>query len=67
VAAVVEFAEHGSLVAPMVTRIIARYLGADSVPVSALNLPNDSAPGAMPLPGFPASIDPRDTTSPRPR
>lgn len=67
VAAVVEFAEHGSLVAPMVTRIIARYLGADSVPVSALNLPNDSAPGVMPLPGFPASIDPRDTTSPRPR
>jgi penicillin-binding protein 2 len=67
VAAVVEFAEHGSLVGPMVTSIIARYLDADSVDVAALRLPKDSAPGAMPLPGFPASIDPRDTTAPRPR
>ena len=67
VAAVIEFAEHGSLVAPMVTRIIARYLGADSVAVGVLRLPRDSAPAAMPLPGFPASIDPRDTTPPRPR
>lgn len=67
VAAVIEFAEHGSLVAPMVTRIIARYLGADSVAVGLLRLPEDSAPAAMPLPGFPASIDPRDTTPPRPR
>ncbi|HXV91212.1 MAG TPA: penicillin-binding protein 2 [Gemmatimonadales bacterium] len=67
VAAVVEFAEHGSLVAPMVTRIIARYLDADSVDIGALRLPRDSAPAAMPLPGFPASIDPRDTTAPRPR
>jgi penicillin-binding protein 2 len=67
VAAVIEFAEHGSLVAPMVTRIIARYLGADSVAVGVLRLPEDSAPAAMPLPGFPASIDPRDTTPPRPR
>jgi penicillin-binding protein 2 len=67
VAAVIEFAEHGSLVAPMVTRIIARHLGADSVAVGVLRLPADSAPAAMPLPGFPASIDPRDTTPPRPR
>ncbi len=67
VAAVVEFAEHGSLVAPMVTSIIARYLDADSVDIGALRLPRDSAPAAMPLPGFPASIDPRDTTAPRPR
>lgn len=67
VAAVIEFAEHGSLVAPMVTSIIARYLNADSVEVGTLRLPADSAPGAMPLPGFPASIDPRDTTPPRPR
>ena len=67
VAAVVEFAEHGSLVAPMVTRIIAHYLNADSVAVGVLRLPEDSAPAAMPLPGFPASIDPRDTTARRPR
>jgi len=67
VAAVVEFIEHGSLVAPMVTRIIAHYLDADSVAVRALQLPRDSAPAAMPLPGFPASIDPRDTAPPRPR
>jgi penicillin-binding protein 2 len=67
VGAVIEFAEHGSSVAPLVTRIIARYLGADSAAVGTLRLPEDSAPAVMPLPGFPASIDPRDTTPPRPR
>lgn len=67
VGAVIEFAEHGSSVAPMVTRIIARYLGADSAALGTLHLPADTAPAVMPLPGFPASIDPRDTTPPRPR
>jgi penicillin-binding protein 2 len=67
VAAVIEFAEHGSAVAPMVTRIIARYLGADSAEVAALQLPRDSAPDAMPLVGFPTPVDPRDTAPPRPR
>jgi penicillin-binding protein 2 len=67
VGAVIEFAEHGSSVAPMVTRIIARYLGADSAALGTLRLPADTAPAVMPLPGFPASIDPRDTTPPRPR
>lgn len=46
VAAIVEFAEHGSAVAPMVTRIIARHLlGADASgePLRLL-VPQDSAP-----------------------
>ena len=67
VGAVIEFAEHGSSVTPMVTRIITRYLGADSAALGTLRLPADTAPAVMPLPGFPASIDPRDTTPPRPR
>lgn len=54
VGAIVEFAEHGSSVAPLVTRIIARHLlGADAVrPRSAplgLDLPQDSAPEPLPI------------------
>lgn len=51
VAAIVEFAEHGSAVAPLVTSIIARYLGVESVDVQPLRLPDDSAPAAVPLLG----------------
>jgi penicillin-binding protein 2 len=51
VAAIVEFAEHGSAIAPMVTRIIARHLqGAPPDPADArLVVPEDSAPGAVPI------------------
>jgi penicillin-binding protein 2 len=52
VAAVIEFGEHGSAVAPMVTRIIARYLNVDAVDLRNLNLPRDSAPAALVLPGL---------------
>ena len=54
VGAIVEFAEHGSSVAPLVTRIIARHLlGPDAVrPRTAplrLELPQDSAPEPLPI------------------
>jgi penicillin-binding protein 2 len=51
VAAIVEFAEHGSAVAPLVTRIIARYLGAESGAWldSGLVVPDDSAPAPVPI------------------
>lgn len=53
VGAIVEFAEHGSSVAPMVTRIVARYLlGPDAVPAGpiwSLQMPADSAPEPVPI------------------
>jgi penicillin-binding protein 2 len=51
VAAIVEFAEHGSAIAPMVTQIIARHLqggGAEWLD-GRLVLPEDSAPEAVPI------------------
>jgi penicillin-binding protein 2 len=57
VAAVVEFAEHGSSVAPLVTRIIARYLRGEDVldwAAPRLLVPEDSAPAPVPIiPGAP--------------
>ena len=57
VAAIVEFAEHGSSVAPLVTRIIARHLrGDDALHWGAprLLVPEDSAPAPVPIvPGPP--------------
>jgi penicillin-binding protein 2 len=57
VAAIVEFAEHGSGVAPLVTRIIARHLrGEDAGDWLAprLLVPEDSAPAPVPIvPGAP--------------
>ncbi len=54
VGAIVEFAEHGSRVAPMVTRIIARHLlGPDAIAVRGgryrLEVPSDSAPDPIPI------------------
>jgi penicillin-binding protein 2 len=52
VAAIVEFAQHGSSVAPLVTRIIARYLRGDSLPewgTPRLIVPEDSAPSSVPI------------------
>lgn len=51
VGAIVEFAEHGSNVAPLVTRIIRRHLlGAESATERMrLVLPSDSAPGPVPI------------------
>jgi penicillin-binding protein 2 len=53
VGAVIEFAEHGSAIAPMVTRIIARYLGADTTVVRRLRVVEDTAPAAIELPPGP--------------
>ncbi|HEY6209725.1 MAG TPA: penicillin-binding transpeptidase domain-containing protein, partial [Gemmatimonadales bacterium] len=56
VGAIVEFAREGPYVAPLVTRVIARYLGADSTVASNLRLvlPTDTAPHPMQvLPGPP--------------
>jgi penicillin-binding protein 2 len=51
VAAVIEFAEHGSAVAPMVTRIIARHLRGEAGDLRDVRLvvPADSAPDAVPI------------------
>ena len=54
VGAVVEFAEHGSRIAPMVNRIIARHLLGPTVPpLTAADyqvvLPDDSAPEPVPI------------------
>lgn len=54
VGAIIEFAEHGSSVAPMVTRVIARYLlGPAGVPPgrgsTGLEMPADSAPDPVPI------------------
>jgi penicillin-binding protein 2 len=59
VGAIIEFAEHGSAVAPLVSRIIARYLGADTVAAVELRryLPADSAPtSGQLLPGVRDSV-----------
>jgi len=54
VGAVVEFAQHGTAVAPLVTRIMARYvLGPDAVrargPAIPIEVPADSAPAPLPI------------------
>ena len=62
VGAIVEFAREGPYVAPLVTRVIARYLGADSTLASNLRLvlPTDTAP--HPVQVLPAEPEP-DTTA----
>jgi penicillin-binding protein 2 len=62
VGAIVEFAREGPYVAPLVARVIARYLGADSTEASniRMTLPADSAPHPMQLMGEPDST-PADT------
>ncbi len=51
VGAIVEFAEHGSAVAPLVTSIIRRHLIGPQSEIGELRfqLPSDSAPGPVPL------------------
>jgi penicillin-binding protein 2 len=68
VGAIVEFAREGPWVAPLVARVIARYLGADSTAESdvRMTLPTDTAPHPMRLmPGAPEdSGAPEDVTPP---
>jgi penicillin-binding protein 2 len=51
VGAIVEFAEHGSYVAPLVTRVIRRHLVGSDAEEGELRfvLPADSAPGPVPI------------------
>jgi penicillin-binding protein 2 len=62
VGAIIEFGRHGPAAVPLVARVIAHYLGADSTVAPSFQyiLPNDSAPREMPLLGSP----PIDTTAP---
>jgi len=52
VAAIIEFAEHGTAVAPLVTRVISHYLRVDTLEVRPLDLPSDTTPGVMTIPDF---------------
>jgi cell division protein FtsI/penicillin-binding protein 2 len=65
VGAIVEFAEHGSNIAPLVSKVIARYLGADTLAAAQIRryLPADSAPASgQLLPGVRDSArEPLDT------
>ncbi len=52
VGAIVEFAEHGTAVAPLVTRILARHLQGVNAPEivgTEFDMPSDSAPESVPL------------------
>ena len=74
VGAIVEFAEHGSRVAPIVTRIMARYLlgpdaGKGSTADYRIEVPSDSAPAPLsilPDSALLRSLEP-DTTRGTPR
>ncbi|HET9385637.1 MAG TPA: penicillin-binding transpeptidase domain-containing protein, partial [Gemmatimonadales bacterium] len=54
VGAIVEFSRHGSAVAPLVSRVIAHYLGIDETRVRQMRVtvPADSAPAPFQLPGL---------------
>jgi penicillin-binding protein 2 len=59
VGAIVEFAQHGTAVAPLVARTIAHYLGVEESIVAKLRvaLPTDSAPQPFQLPVLPSLPD----------
>jgi penicillin-binding protein 2 len=60
VGAIIEFARHGTAVAPLVSRTIAHYLGIDERTASQIRvaLPNDSAPAPFQIPVLPDSLPP---------
>jgi penicillin-binding protein 2 len=55
VGAIVEFAQHGTVVAPLVARTIAHYLGVDETRAARIRVavPADSAPQPFQIPGPP--------------
>ena len=55
VGAIVEFSRHGSAVAPLVSRVIAHYLGIDETRAQRMRVtvPADSAPAPFSLPNVP--------------
>jgi penicillin-binding protein 2 len=62
VGAVIEFARHGDAIAPIVTRVIAHYLGADTTATFQYLLPSDSAPRETRLLGAPPVDSLTDST-----
>jgi penicillin-binding protein 2 len=60
VGAIIEFAQHGTAVAPLVSRTIAHYLGIDETRASTLrvSVPTDSAPQPFQIPGVPQDTVP---------
>jgi penicillin-binding protein 2 len=72
VGAIIEFSKHGSAVAPLVSRIIAHYLGIDERTASQMRatLPADSAPEPFAIPAVPTETVlppiPIDSVVPRP-
>lgn len=63
VGAVIEFARHGGVVAPLVARVIAHYLGADTtVARYEFRLPSDSAPRETRVLGAPPGDSLTDST-----
>jgi penicillin-binding protein 2 len=72
VGAIIEFSKHGSAVAPLVSRIIAHYLGIDERTASQMRatLPADSAPEPFAIPDVPTEPVlppiPIDSVVPRP-
>ena len=63
VGAVIEYARHGSAVAPLVARVIAHYLGADTTAARyEFRLPNDSAPRETRVLGAPPGDSLTDST-----
>jgi penicillin-binding protein 2 len=64
VGAIIEFARHGSAVAPLVARVIGHYLGADTAAARyEFRLPNDSAPRETRVLGAPPGDSLTDSTS----
>ena len=65
VGAVLEFGRHGTVAAPLVARVIAHYLGADTTAARyQFVLPNDSTPPANRILGAPSADSlPLDSTS----
>ena len=71
--AIIEFAQHGTAVAPLVARTIAHYLGIEDTRFQNIRVavPTDSAPQPFQLPPFLDSMVPtlppipRDTVLPR--
>jgi penicillin-binding protein 2 len=62
VGAVLEYVRHGSVVAPLVARAIAHYLGADTTAQYEFRLPNDSAPRETRVLGAPPGDSLTDST-----
>ncbi len=63
VGAIIEFARHGTAVAPLVSRAIAHYLGIDERTAATMQvtIPNDSAPAPFQIPLIPDSVRPAFT------